>query len=465
MIGERGAARKAALIGFVLAVAVPGTASAATYCVHASASCPAGEIDKGSNLQGALNDANASLGVNDQVKVGAGSYTGPFSYAGLGGAVQITGVGASTIITAPATNGVTAFGVGNPGSRVENLHINVPLGNTTNTNFGLELNGTADGVSVQIASIPAANVIGVNLLNQGTFRNGSVAGPMPATAPSISVDGVDGSGTFLIEDSTVHIDHAIGGAGGGTLRRLDLQGRVGFQLQSETNNGGSGNFLIEDTLWRSQPGAADDAVVGLLAGCGLSADLQATVRNTTLVDDAAMGSPLTAVCNVPGSSTVDVVSTIAVGGNRLVSSTGAGTASSTLNLAYSDFDPAKLLPLDAGTINQGPGNVNVPPGFLGAGDFRLGSDSPLIDVGDPAGLAAGESPIDLGGGPRILNGSGACAGPRRDIGAYEAAGVAPPASCTPVKKKKCKKPKRKHKRAADAKKHKKKKCKKRKKKR
>jgi hypothetical protein len=423
-----------------------------------------GEIDQGSNLQAALTAANGT-GVADQVKVGAGSYSGPFLYAGVGAAVQITGVGPSTTITAPGGNGVIALNVGNAGSRVEDLHIDVPPGNTTSTNFGLQLNGgTAGGVSVQIASIPAANVIGVHLLNTGTFRNGSVLGPMPATAPLISIDGVDGSGTFLIEDSTIHIDHAIGGAGGGTLRRLDLQGRVGFQLQSETNNGGSGSYLVEDTLWRSQPGAADDFVVGLLAGCGGSANLQATVRNTTLVDSAELGSPLSAVCNVAGkSANVDVQSTIAVGGNRLVSSTGVAGAATTLNLAYSDFDPAKLLPLSESVISQGAGNVNVAPGFLGPGDFRLAPGSPLIDIGDPAGLASGESSVDLGGGARILNGTGACTGARRDIGAYEAPGVAPPPSCTPITKKKCKKPK-KHKRAADAKKKKKKKCGKRKKK-
>jgi hypothetical protein len=42
----------------------------------------------------------------------------------------------------------------------------------------------------------------------------------------------------------------------------------------------------------------------------------------------------------------------------------------------------------------------------------------LIDAGDPAGLAAGESSTDASGHPRIADGDGNCSA-RRDIGAYE----------------------------------------------
>ena len=464
MIRVWGTAGVAALVAIVFAVAIPATASAATYCVHVSGSCLPGEIDEGSNLQAALTAANGT-GADDQVKVGTGSYAGPFVYAGAGGPAQITGVGPGTILLAAPTNGVTVLNVSNARSRVENLHIDVPVGNSSMTNFGLALSGgTADRVFVQVANSPPFNVAGVNLIN-ATFRNGSVLGPMPAMAPSsIFIDGIVGGGTNLIEDSTIHIDNAVDVSGGGSLRRLDLQARVGGQLQSETSGGGSGSYLIDDSLWQSQPGAADDFVVGLLIACGGSSNMQATVRNTTLLDNAPLGSPMTAACNAPNKTTaIDVSSTIALGGNRLVSSTGGGMATS-LNLAYSDFDPAKLLTLGSGAINPGVGNVNVVPGFAGATDFHLVPGSPLIDIGDPAGLAPGESPVDFGGGARIQNGTGACSGPRRDIGAYEAAGIPVAASCTPASIiKKCKKHKKKHKRAAAGAK-KKKKCKKHKKK-
>jgi len=85
----------AALVAIVFAVAIPATASAATYCVHVSGSCLPGEINEGSDLQAALTAANGT-GADDQVKVGMGSYAGPFVYAGAGGPAQITGVGPGT---------------------------------------------------------------------------------------------------------------------------------------------------------------------------------------------------------------------------------------------------------------------------------------------------------------------------------------------------------------------------------
>jgi hypothetical protein len=52
-------------------------------------------------------------------------------------------------------------------------------------------------------------------------------------------------------------------------------------------------------------------------------------------------------------------------------------------------------------------------------DWRLKAGSPGIDAGAPGGLVAGESPFDLGGNPRILDGDGDGV-PRRDQGAIEA---------------------------------------------
>lgn len=456
----------AALLGFALALMIPSSASAATYCVHFGGTCQPGELDQGSNLQGALNAANAS-GVADQVKVAAGTYTGPFSYAGVGGGVQITGVGPSTILNTAAGNGVTVLTVLNAGSRVENLHIDVPLGNTTpNLNTGLGLTGgTADGVSAQIPSSPTGPVAGVNL-NGATFRAGSVLGPMPASDPAFSITGIVGGGTLLIENSTFRVDEAVDIAGGGTLRRLDMQGRVGANFQAETLGGANGNYLIEDSLWRSQPGSNGDFVIGLLSACGASASVHTTARNLTLLNDSPSGQEAITACNVASrSSTLDVTSTIALGGAlALNASTTSGATASTINVGYSDFDPAAISTNGNGAINQGAGNVNMAPGFLGATDFRLASGSPLIDIGDQAGLATGESATDLGGGPRIVRGlvGGCPVGPaRRDIGAYEAP-QAPAPPCTSTATKKCKKHKKKHKRSADA--AKKKKCKKHKKK-
>ena len=53
-------------------------------------------------------------------------------------------------------------------------------------------------------------------------------------------------------------------------------------------------------------------------------------------------------------------------------------------------------------------------------DWRLKAGSPGIDAGAPGALIAGESPFDLGGNPRVLDGDGDGVA-RRDQGAIEAA--------------------------------------------
>jgi hypothetical protein len=162
-----------------------------------------------------------------------------------------------------------------------------------------------------------------------------------------------------------------------------------------------------------------------------------------------------AVCGYPFTARLDIDSSILDGGLTSIS-TPAGVGVSTAGVSYSQFS-APFSSAPGNSVTEGDGNLQVSPGFLGASDFHLASDSPLIDKGNPAGLTAGESATDLAGAPRIVG--------RRDIGAYEfqtPAAVPPgtppavtPPAATPPSGKKCKKKKGK-KRASAAKK----KCKK-----
>lgn len=60
--------------------------------------------------------------------------------------------------------------------------------------------------------------------------------------------------------------------------------------------------------------------------------------------------------------------------------------------AYSDYDPAANVDTNdaegnmsgLGSLTGSGGDVNLAPGFIGAGDYHLLSSSPLIDIGDPA---------------------------------------------------------------------------------
>ncbi len=73
----------------------------------------------------------------------------------------------------------------------------------------------------------------------------------------------------------------------------------------------------------------------------------------------------------------------------------------------------------AGSAGCGDFQTSADPAFTGPGDYTLTASSPLIDAGAAAAPAAGE--VDLAGTARAVVGlaGGACAAPRRDMGAYE----------------------------------------------
>jgi hypothetical protein len=85
---------------------------------------------------------------------------------------------------------------------------------------------------------------------------------------------------------------------------------------------------------------------------------------------------------------------------------------------------------NGGTFTAGAHDVNVSPSFVNAagGDYHLTNASPLIDIGDPAGIAAGESKSDVYGADRLIRPNGHAGCPRRDIGAaeYQPSPVLPP---------------------------------------
>jgi hypothetical protein len=398
-----------ALLAFF--VSLPGLANANTFCVHqAGDPCGPGQTDKGANLQAALNDALANPG-SDDVLVGAGQYSGPFSYSGLS-PVNIRGTGDATVLRTANANGTTVLDLFSTISTVSTLRIDAPVGNSSMPNFGLETSGIATGVNVVIPSNLTFNTIGVEL-DGGTFRGGSVTGP--TQDPYVVAVGSGPTTPGLIEDARLQAYEAVEGSGATTIRRVDAVARTGFDLQAENPAGGS--FLIEDSLWRTPPGATEG--IGIVAGCGNTASIDLTARNLTLVNGATgpnFNYAVAAVCNVVGrSAAIDLSSSIVFGGLQSLNA-WANSGPATIDVAYSDYDATKTQVLGAtGAITSGPGNVNVAPGFVGPSDFHLLRDSPLIDAGAPAGLVAGESATDLDGAPRIA----ALGLGRRDIGAYE----------------------------------------------
>jgi hypothetical protein len=456
-----------------------GSAQAVTYCVHQPAqTCPVGQTDVGADLQAALTAAQAS-GEADSIEILDGTYTGPFSYATLApaGGLAVIGTGDEVILTAAADEGVGVINLSgvNPVS-ISHVEIEVPGGNLTLPNSGLTISGSGepsrvvDDVSVTLPVAPGGPTFGISV-HRGIVRNAFVNGPLPAVNPGGLQIGIGGSAGTVIEDSVSQSLMPVAMSGGGTIRRVDTIGGLGFWLSGAA---GGGPVTIEDSLWRSITGSVTGT--GLLAECGDPGVIQVTARNLTLVNETAQGNTVEAVCEHAGQSAgVDLRSTIAVGGAASLAAVGiAGTAN--IDVAYSNFTPAPTQSGAGSAVTQGPGNLNLAaPGFAGVLEFQLAPGSPMIDAGDPAGLAPGESTTDLERKPRITLQSKPASCPqepptgRRDIGAYESPEIPIPLNavpCPPKQLRPCKKAKRKSKKrlAADAKKKKKKKkkCKKRK---
>jgi hypothetical protein len=95
--------------------------------------------------------------------------------------------------------------------------------------------------------------------------------------------------------------------------------------------------------------------------------------------------------------------------------TGTGSESDVAT-DYSDYS-GSVQSSGAGGLSE-TNHLTSDPGFVGAADFRLRADSPLVDAGEPAPLDPDESPGDADGQPRIVDGGGDCVA-RRDVGAFE----------------------------------------------
>ncbi|HTK76326.1 MAG TPA: InlB B-repeat-containing protein, partial [Gemmataceae bacterium] len=419
----------------------PTPADAAEYCVHAAADPCTGQIDKGNDLQAAL-DAAAADEADDTIHLGPGEYLAPtgqaFDYDApflgpTGGELHIVGSGSGsggTLLKADDGNIVYTLSIQSQAKTlVENLAIAVPNGSHGGQNVGVAMVGSAgsqtsihvlDGVAIKFPANPSVGsgpLVGAYLQN-ATFRNGTATGPVPSSVP---MTGVSSAGNDLVEDATIKAGTAVYMQSEGTARRIDATGDKGFELVSHS---GAGEFTVEDVLWR--PPTGETGIRGLDASCGSLAGIQVTLRNATFWATPGSGGSTSISC-APASSHahLDIDSSILGGGGKaILIGTGPDV---TVGVSYSNFDPATIQAADPADVQQGSGNTNLTPGFVGATDFHLGSGSLLLDKGNPAALASGESTTDLAGNPRVVQ---ACTAPpaRRDMGAYEYQ-TPPPGTC------------------------------------
>src|SRR5215218_2023844 len=232
--------------------------------------------------------------------------------------------------------------------------------------------------------------------------------PLPTTGGTKGVFGLGGT----VEDASITAE--IGLRYARLIRYSTILANVGVQLPP---NFPPGDITMDDDVVQLVAGSAGMAVdVELTSGIDAGATL--TLRHDTLVSNGDPGSVgvrayATPSAN-PRSLTVNTDSTIVHGfGTDLsrTASSGGGQVAAQINLDYSDYDPMKTFSQNtgsgaSGSISPGLHNVNVAPGYLSPTDVRLAASSPLIDIADPAALAADEPGGDLNGDPRVVDGNG-----------------------------------------------------------
>ncbi len=439
--------RRLVLLGGIAALslfALPAVASATVYCVPTiavDASCQTPEGD----VQSALDAAETNAG-NDTVRVGSGTFTAAtiagFRYEAGNGTVSIIGAGAAqTTLTHPPDPG-GAFHINNVlfldgsgvGSSISNLTASIPT--PTDNTFGsqhraIEVRGVLiDHVTVTEPGGTALNSYGF-WIDPGstTIANSTVDFPDPG-----GQDGVitNSGGDVQIQDSDITARvGAVLRAGGftNTITRTTINvvaANAGVDLQDGTLNLESSLIDLGSTgaIGARAPGASGDntATMNLdhatIVGTNPAAEGMRVLANDASGADTQTATLTNSVISLPGTA---------------IRRTADQSDTANVTTSYSNYDPAGNVSSN-GTSGSGAltetHQTDLPPGFVGAGDFHLASSSALIDAGDPGGPPFGTTDID--GDDRELLGKNGCA-PRRDIGADEFVPVSPPTllDCSP----------------------------------
>jgi hypothetical protein len=394
----------AAVTGALL-MGAPTSALADTYCVHqitdpCTTTGPTIHDTYGTDLQAAVDAADASASTTNEVLIGPGNFT---ATNGVTASAPIEIVGAPTT-SSPTTKlfagaGKTVLSLTNGGS-VTGLLIymdNQPLG------LLIDGGGLASGVTVD-GHLDAVAGTGVEIDGGSAFDNGFVT-----MGAGLGIESTNGSatashdtinaGTALEQNSTARmdVDHA-----GGTVTRTVAQAA-------------DGQLRVLDSLFKVQ--STSDAQPVLAATQG---DLE--VETSTLISGSLHGTLAVAAPSGTGTTgEVELGGSIArgfpVATHRAVSkgATAANILLSADDVHVPATDPDAGVP---GTLMLA-GNIDADPLFVNpvSGDYRLGWHSPAIDAVSNCSAYCLSLP-DLDGTARQVDGDGDGFA-RVDMGAYE----------------------------------------------
>jgi PKD repeat protein len=377
-------------------------ASGATFCVQASSCSGTSEAD----LQTALNAAKSASPGPNTVMVGAGTVIGNFSYSGSSlPALTLQGAGPGTTILTYSGDSMSGLYIGGNSADLVSGFTVKPTAGTGTSAVVLET-GTATNIAVTATSA-TPQVTGVALAAGTSLTHSTVTLPLSGGLESQAVDSgcCATTGRVVVSDDTLTGDEGANITTGTAFIARD-------KISADYEGARCGvNCTVEDSLVAMMTNSFD----GFESYCQTTASVTASLVNDTIVGPS--NDSVFADCLSSGQSAAVTASSTVLRGaaQHAFDAIASFGGSASIAPSYDDFDPATDSTSGASaSIASDANHITADPLFIApaAGDFRIPYNSPLVDKGDPAGIGFLESPTDLAGNPRIVNG-------RRDIGAYE----------------------------------------------
>ena len=385
-----------AVLALILAGA-PG-ASAADFNVSNSA-----------GLTSALTTA-ASNGTADRILLAAGTYTGPFTYNASEN-LEVLGAGAGQSVIAVGANNGYALLLQDTSATYHVADVGFAIG--FDNAKGLQVQGPALVERVSATAAPAVT----NAIPIMVTASAATTVSQATVSSNVNSRGIleQGTGAAVVQDSVL--------VGGNSGVEADLTGANVTIVRSRFS--GASNPVL--STFGSAITVSDSLIeLGSVTANALSVSDNGnpanftgsiTARRVTIVGDGVTSQRAASAFANSAADNYSITISDSVIANVITPLScfeSAGTA--TIATDYSSV-PAGSSDGCGGGITQTHAVSTAAPRFVNAaaGDYRLRYDSPLVDAGDPAALAA---TTDLGKLPRPVDGNGDGSA-IRDVGAYE----------------------------------------------
>jgi hypothetical protein len=420
-----------------LALAVAGmlacveSASAALYCVN-KPPCTGGTPH--ADLKAAVDAANGHSGA-DRIEIGEGTY--PFvaeadAMGGAGAGLEVVGAGRGETILEGGGAGTRVLHANSVNTLVSDLTITLAAANSSGALYlrggrveRVDVDGVGGTSTVGIYLIEGADAEDVRVLLPTT--------PIPTNYGFSVHTGTVGPSELVRVEARARYATTAGGDFPVTIRGGRFTGRTAGLLADD-----GGTIDADGVLVEIAPDSSGNAV--LAHGHSGTDDSVVDLRHATIVGGGSGNQHAFDLSQSAGNESRIVARDVVVSGipkdARLSTSGSVAGTMTKLDIAYSTAlrgPPTTTGAVGTHSVLVGEGMIPPPadPGFVGGGDFALRSSSPYVDTGEPGGLGAGQSPVDLLGAPRITDGNGDGTA-RRDVGAFEYQPPPPPAAAAPI---------------------------------